>query len=195
MGTCYDLIDGTLLTILPGGTNIVEIAPNKGLVYYLKNDRKGGGGKILGAGVAEVHMEGDVPHARRVHDTLWGPKDPHYGDVGICLDPRDGHLYVFGHGPSGDKELESRTFMCRVPKDHAMDIHKYEYWDNGERKWRPRRHTIDGSNGTGQLTQVRVQFYSFKSCNHANIDAENGYVPRILLVGQHICRLYNLRYA
>lgn len=145
-----------------GGTNIIEYAPNKGLMYYLKNDRKNNGQNIIGGGVALVHMEGEVPVAQRVHDTLWGPKEPHYGDVGIAYDSRDKHVYVFGHGPNnGDKELESRTFMCKVPVESATDKSKYSYWDNGDRRWRPRspRNPAEPQGPKGlQLTQNMAIF-------------------------------------
>lgn len=143
-----------------GGTNIIEYGPNRGLVYYLKNDRKGGGGTIVGAGVAHVHMEGrdgEIPVATREHGTLWGPKDPYYGDVGIAYNPKDEKVYVYGHGPAGDKEISSRTFLCRAPAKEAMNVARYEYWDNEQRKWENTRMTIDGSDGTIKLKPVSWQ--------------------------------------
>lgn len=74
--------------------------------------------------------------------------------MGIAYDPRDKHVYVFGHGPHGDKELSSRTYLCRVPAEHATDIHKYEYWDNADKVWRKRRMTKHGAEGTIKLMPV-----------------------------------------
>jgi hypothetical protein len=60
-----------------GGTNIVEVAPGKGVVYYLKNYRPGGTSTIKGAGIATVTIDDkNIPHSTRVGDVMWNGK--HY---------------------------------------------------------------------------------------------------------------------
>jgi hypothetical protein len=144
-----------------GGTNVLEIAPTKGVVFYLKNHRPGGLNHIVGAGVATCQTdENNVPHAVRNGEKMWEEYEPWWGDVGIALDERDGMVYAFGHGPGFDGEVAARTYLCRVPKDRVTDINAYEYWLNGQRKWTKQR-LGDGSNGTLRLSTDMAIFGEF----------------------------------
>ncbi|KAK5112187.1 hypothetical protein LTR85_011620 [Meristemomyces frigidus] len=144
-----------------GGTNIVEVAPNKGIVYYLKMHRPGGVYKCHGAGVGTCEMgPGSVPHAQRPFNTMWNDLEPTWGDVGVCLNAPDGHLYVYGHGPQNDpskSDLNSHTYLCRVPADKALDMGSYEYWRNDSKTW-TRQRFANGQFGTLQCTKEMAIF-------------------------------------
>ena len=141
-----------------GGTNIVEIGPNKGIVFYLKNHRPGGMNHITGAGIATCHMgENNIPYAERNGEKMWEEHEPWWGDVGIALDETERMIYAFGHGPAFDGEISSRTYLCRVRADGATDINAYEYWLNGQREWTKQR-LGDGSCGTLHLTPQMAIF-------------------------------------
>lgn len=142
-----------------GGTNIVEIAPNRGIVYYLKMHRPGGVYKCHGAGVATCEMgPNSVPNAHRHHDTLWTDTEPCWGDVGITYNSQDGHIYAYGHGAAYDGELSSRSYLCKVPADEALNLGAYEYWDNGARQWRRERFGKPGQPGTIECTKEMAIF-------------------------------------
>lgn len=146
--TCYSF----------GGTNIVETAPNRGVVWYLKMHRPGGVYTCHGAGVATCSMRGgSMPVATRAGEKLWNAFEPGWGDVGACLNAADGHVYVFGHGPSTDAELSSRTYLCRVPAGQATDVAAYEYWLDDERTWTKRR-IANGALGTINCTKEQAIF-------------------------------------
>lgn len=142
--------DGGLSCYSFGGTNILEVQPGVGLCYYLKIHRPGGNASVKGAGVAVVRLHpGDQPMAERAGEKMWTEEDCSWGDVGVQMDPRDGLVYVWGHGPTGNGELGARTFLCRVHKDRATDVNAYEYWLQDERRWVRERLTLNG--GPGQI--------------------------------------------
>ncbi|KAB8336921.1 hypothetical protein FH972_021226 [Carpinus fangiana] len=165
-----------------GGTNIIEIAPNLGICYYLKIHRPGGKVTIHGAGVATVKLEGDSVHAMRFGEKLWTQNEPAWGDVGIMLDPRDNHIYAYGHGPASDKELGVRTFLCRVPKDKAGNVGAYEYWLNGKKQWTKERMTVHGLNGTHKIAHDDSVF-QWMVINQANPFWSNYFNCWLLLHG------------
>jgi hypothetical protein len=68
--------NGGLGQFAEGGTNVIEYAPNKGLVWFLKNDRGSGGSGIVGAGVATVTASAAGAVATRMDDTLWARTSP-----------------------------------------------------------------------------------------------------------------------
>ena len=141
-----------------GGTNVVEVAPNKGIVFYLKNHRPGGMNHITGAGVATCYFgDNNVPYAIRNGEKMWEETEPWWGDVGVGLDEKEKMIYAFGHGPIFDKEVAARTYLCRVPADSATDISAYEYWKNHTRQWTKQR-LGDGSNNTLKLTTEMAIF-------------------------------------
>jgi hypothetical protein len=124
------------------------VQPGAGIVYYLKIHRPGGIQRVIGAGVATCAMQpGDRPTAHRAHDHLWEDFEPAWGDVGICINAQDAHIYAFGHGTSHAPDLTSRTFLCKVPAAHALERAAYRYWDNAARVWTPTRFG-DGRPGT-----------------------------------------------
>lgn len=55
-----------------GGTNVVKYANNKGLVWYLKNNRKSVKDNIIGAGVATIAASSKGAKAQP-HNTMWKP--------------------------------------------------------------------------------------------------------------------------
>ena len=150
--------DGGLSCYAFGGTNIIEYAPNKGLVYYLKNHRPGGNSTIKGAGVATVEIDQhNIPHATRIGEKLWNDFEPAWGDVGVAYNSQDGHVYAYGHGPSHDKELCVRTYLCKAPAHEATDVGKYEYWDNSKKEW-TRTRLANGHMGTAKVEKEHAVF-------------------------------------
>ncbi|KAI9695179.1 MAG: hypothetical protein M1820_008815 [Bogoriella megaspora] len=143
--------DGGLVCYAFGGTNVIEISPNRGLVFYLKNHRPGGVQTLKGAGIATCYIgEDNVPHAQRVGEKLWTEQEPCWGDVGAVYNAQDGYVYAYGHGPQRDSELISRTFLARAPAHQATDVKAYEYWKNKERIWTRRRQ----GNGANDMDTV-----------------------------------------
>jgi hypothetical protein len=134
-----------------GGTNVVEYAPNKGLVWYLKNDRGSNGAGIVGAGVATVTANSGGAVATRTSDTTWGPTEPAWGDIGVTYDPTDGRVYVYGHGPAGS-DFAGDVYLCRAPAAQATDVSAYEYWDQSVSGWTSRRFSLSGALGTVMLS-------------------------------------------
>ncbi|GGK96077.1 ricin-type beta-trefoil lectin domain protein [Mangrovihabitans endophyticus] len=122
-----------------GGTNVVEYAPNRGLVWYLKNDRGSGGQGIVGAGVATVTADANGATATRAGDVMWSGSEPHWGDVGVTYNPRDGKVYVYGYGPAG--AYDTNVYLARVAATRATDVNAYEYWNQSTRTWSTQRIT------------------------------------------------------
>lgn len=142
-----------------GGTNILEPAPNAGLVYYLKMHRPGGVYTCHGAGVATITVGPDsIPHATRHHDTLWTATEPCWGDVGVAYNAAEHTVYAYGHGASYDPELSSRTFLAKVPADKALERDAYQYWNNGTRSWSSQRPGKPGQQGTVECTKEMAIF-------------------------------------
>lgn len=138
-----------------GGTNVVQYAPDKGLVWYLKNDRGSNGQGIVGAGVATVTADAHGAVATRSSDTTWGPTEPHWGDVGTTYDPQDGDVYVYGYGPD---PFGTDVYLARVPAAQATDVDAYRYWDNSAQAWTNRRFSLSGNLGTVKLSDAQAIF-------------------------------------
>jgi len=154
----HEEADGGLSCYAFGGTNIIEWAPNKGLVFFLKNHRPGGNGEIKGAGVATCEMlHGAVPKSHRTCDTMWNGFEPYYGDVGIAFNAAEGKVYAYGKGPGGDDEASKRTYLCRAPAERALDVNAYEYWDASKQTWGTAR-LANGEFGTAKLTNDQAIF-------------------------------------
>jgi hypothetical protein len=132
-----------------GGTNVVEFAPNQGLVWFLKNDRGTNGMGIVGAGVATVMVGSTGPVATRPDDTMWSSFEPWWGDVGVTYNALDQNAYVFGHGPSS-ASLANCVFLARAPAARATDVSAYQYWDQSTSSWTAQRF------GNGQLGTLDV---------------------------------------
>lgn len=67
-----------------GGTNVIPTSDSTGALFFLKNHRPIGGDQyIVGAGIADVDMAGDVPSATRTAEYWWDAQkgEPRYGDV------------------------------------------------------------------------------------------------------------------
>lgn len=67
-----------------GITNVIETENGAGVLFFLKNHRPMGGNQaIIGAGIADVTMDGNVPTATRTAEYWWDAQkgEPHYGDV------------------------------------------------------------------------------------------------------------------
>lgn len=173
--------DGGISCYAYGGTNIVEYAPNQGLVYYLKIHRPGGVAKVHGAGVATVRMNGDVPEATRAGDHMWNDCEPNWGDVGITYNSQDGMVYAYGHGPSTDGELGARTYLCRAPALQATDVNKYEYWNNDKKEWTTARFA-DGNFGSLKCAKEHCIF-DWLAMNQAAPFWSNYYNKWMLLHG------------
>jgi hypothetical protein len=152
--------DGGLVCYAFGGSNIIEYAPNQGLLFFLKIHRPEGKNNIKGAGVALVSMhDGNVPKCRRDMETMWTKEEPCFGDVGIAYDSRDGHVYAFGKGPQqDDEELIRRTYLCRAPANQALDVNAYSYWHQDSQSWSPQRLTTHGQMGTAKITYDQAIF-------------------------------------
>lgn len=158
----HEEADGGLVHYAFGASNVIEYAPNQGLIFFLKIHRPDGKNHIQGAGVARVHMEGrSKPICTRDTETLWTREEPCYGDVGIAYDSRDGYVYAFGKGPQEDDEqLIRRTYLCRAPIEKAVDgdVGSFQYWDQRVRNWTPQRLTSHGMMGTAKLTYEMAIF-------------------------------------
>jgi hypothetical protein len=151
--------DGGLSRYAEGGTNVVEYAPNHGLVWFLKNDRGSNGRGIVGAGVATVTATATGAVATRTMDTMWLPIEPAWGDIGATYNPSDANVYVYGHGPGS---LSSNVYLAKVPAARATDVSAYQYWDQSIKGWTKRRFTTDGRYGTVKMSSAQAIF-----TNHA----------------------------
>jgi hypothetical protein len=138
-----------------GGTDVVQYAPGKGLVWYLKNDRGSNGQGIVGAGVATVTANSSGAVAVRPGDTTWGPTEPRWGDIGATYDPLDGDVYVYGHGPD---PFGADVYLARAPGAQATDVSAYQYWDNSTKAWTNRRFSLSGALGTVKLSDAQALF-------------------------------------
>jgi hypothetical protein len=139
-----------------GGTNVIEYAPGKGLVWFLKNDRGTGGTGIVGAGVATVTADASGAVATRTDDTMWNPSEPWWGDVGVTYDAEDQNAYVFGHGPS-TAMLSNTVFLAKVPASQATDVSAYQYWNGATSSWTTQRFA-NGQLGTLNVTSAQALF-------------------------------------
>ncbi len=153
--TSQEQADGGLGRYAEGGTNVVEYAPGKGLVWFLKNNRGANGPGIMGAGVATVTADATGARATRTMDTMWGPDEPFWGDIGVTYDPQDKKVYVYGHGPG---KLGDNTYLARVPAEKATQVEAYEYWNQSAKSWGTQRFTLDGRNGTVRLSADQAIF-------------------------------------
>ncbi|GAA3585023.1 hypothetical protein GCM10022222_82060 [Amycolatopsis ultiminotia] len=138
-----------------GGTNVVEYAPNQGLVWYLKNDRGTDGKGILGAGVATVTADANAAYATRVNDTMWGATEPWWGENGVTYNALDGKVYVYGHGPD---PFGANTYLARADATKATDVSAYEYWDQSSQAWGQQRFSLGGELGTVKLSDAQAIF-------------------------------------
>lgn len=66
-----------------GITNVQPTGPDTGMLFFLKNHRPNGNNQVIGAGIAEVTMNGNVPKATRLAEYWWDTQagEPNYGDI------------------------------------------------------------------------------------------------------------------
>jgi hypothetical protein len=172
--------EGGLGRFAEGGTNVVEYAPNKGLVWFLQNDRKGGVNNIQGAGVATVTADASGPRATRTMERMWESDEPNWGDVGVTYDPRDGKVYVFGHG-SAANNVNGTTYLARVSAPQATDVTAYEYWDQSTKVWSTTRF---GNGRTGTTTYTTAQaIFSYAGHGQSNAFWSNYYNTWMFVYG------------
>jgi hypothetical protein len=152
-----ELANGGLSDYSEGGTNVVEYAPNKGLVWFLKDYRPNGIDNIQGAGVCTVTATasgGAV--ATRTMDTMWNSWEPYWGDIGVTYNPLDGDVYVFGHGPAS-ANLKSCVYLAKVPASQATNVGAYQYWDQSAHGWTTTRFA-NGQLGTINVSSAQAIF-------------------------------------
>lgn len=133
-----------------GITNVVEIGPNQGLIYFLLNHRPNGTNNLMGAGVATVHMKTHTypprPSIKRLGQYWWdATNEPWYGDV--CALRWRRHVYAYGHGGSDNPWV----YLTRVQHDDATHLECYEYWNGTD--WQKDRLT------TATLSEVESVFW------------------------------------
>lgn len=155
--TSSELANGGGSRYAEGGTNVVEYAPNKGLVWFLKNDRSSGVDNIQGAGVCTVTATASAgAKAARTMETMWNPFEPYWGDIGATYNPLDGYVYVFGHGPKS-ANLLSCVYLAKVPAAQATNVGAYQYWDQSAHAWTTRRFA-NGQLGTINVSSAQAIF-------------------------------------
>ncbi|KAK9328090.1 hypothetical protein V1520DRAFT_12981 [Lipomyces starkeyi] len=114
-----------------GISNVMETSPGNGILFFLKNYRPNGVNNIIGAGVATVTLDGDVPSCTRLAEYWWDAStEPWYGD--ICCVKFGTYIYAYGHGPS-----QVYIYCCRVLTSNATDLSAYEYWNGSS--WQTER--------------------------------------------------------
>lgn len=178
--TAEEEANGGLGRFAEGGTNVVEYAPNKGLVWFLKNDRGGGSDQIIGAGVATVTADENGAVATRTMDRMWESDEPNWGDVGVTYDPTDGKVYVFGHG-TPHMNVNGTVYLARAPAARATEIAAYEYWDQATKTWGTTRYG-DGRTGTRTYT-IDQALFSFAAHGQSNAFWSNHYNTWMFVYG------------
>ncbi|MDI5973763.1 DUF4185 domain-containing protein [Streptomyces sp. SL13] len=165
-----------------GGTNVVEYAPGKGLVWYLKNDRGTDGQGIVGAGVATVTAGPGGAVATRTSDTTWGPTEPHWGDVGVTYNPLDGKVYVYGHGPD---PYGLNVYLARASAAQATDVSAYEYWNQSAQAWTNLRFSLSGALGTVKLSDD-LALFSHQELGQSNAFWSNHFNTWMFVAGANV---------
>ena len=129
-------------------SNVIEIGPNRGLIWYTVNNRTHNGGSIkTGVATITADLEKGVVLNRTI-DHMWEPHalgEPRWGDKGVVHNPQDGYIYLFGGG------FNSASYLARVKAAEALDVNAYTYWDNHTQTWNETRFG-DGTNGTANYT-------------------------------------------
>ncbi|KAL9616631.1 MAG: hypothetical protein Q9160_008514 [Pyrenula sp. 1 TL-2023] len=147
-----------------GITNVVEVCPGLGILYFLKNHRPNNVNNLIGAGVANVTITQPsnstypVPKATRLSEYWWDAKKvPWYGDVGAIK--AGDYIYSYGHA-----ESNPWVYVARVPTEHAFELSEYEYW-NGE-NWQKELLTDFGEKESvfWQVNQGQVIWSNYYGC-------------------------------
>lgn len=138
-------------------TNVVEYAPNKGLVWYIKRELHTSECNPecpRGAGVATVSADDGGAVAVRTSETVWNNFEPLFGGRGAAYDARDGYVYVYGASPV----TMSNTYLARALPADVADAGKYQYFDNSTKTWGSNRFTQDGRYGTVAISEKQAIF-------------------------------------
>ncbi|KAL9113784.1 MAG: hypothetical protein Q9227_002229 [Pyrenula ochraceoflavens] len=147
-----------------GVTNVVELSPGRGLVYFLKNHRPNGINRLIGAGVASVcltypsNSTAPVPVATRLGEYWWDAEiDPWYGDVCAMSDGK--YIYAYGHAKANEW-----VYVSRVPIRHAFNLSNYEYWNGDD--WQSELLAEYGEKEAvfGEVNQGQVFFSRYWGC-------------------------------
>ncbi|KAK5083527.1 hypothetical protein LTR05_006029 [Lithohypha guttulata] len=147
-----------------GLTNVVEISPGKGIVFFLLNHRPDYVNHLIGAGVADVSLESrngvPVPMARR-HERFWwdGETEPWYGDV--CALKAGGHVYAYGHAKDNPW-----IYLARARTEDATVLNAYEYWNGVDwQRERLRRQELNEKQSVfWQINQGQVIWSRYHNC-------------------------------
>jgi Domain of unknown function (DUF4185) len=180
--TAAENANGGLSRYGMGGTNVIEYAPNQGLVYFLVNDRGTNGQGLVGAGVCTVTADSSGAVATRTSETTWGSSEPHWGDVGITYNPQDGKVYVYGHGPD---PFGLNVYLARATASEATDVSKYEYWNQATQSWTPQRFSLSGDLGTVTLSDD-IALFSNQQLGQSNAFWSNYYNTWMFVAGANV---------
>lgn len=115
-----------------GGTNVVPVGGNSGMMFYLVNHRPvGGDDYIVGAGVAQVILTGQNVSTSRMGKNWWDATagEPWYGDVGAYTDGN----YIWGYGHGGSTHMD--VYLTRAPVSGWTDFDNWEYYDGSTDSW------------------------------------------------------------
>jgi len=110
-----------------GLTNVVDTGKNRGVVFFVRNDRTKNGSGIVGSGVAHISIDkrnGTNITCTRPEAQFWSADEPWFADHGAVL-AGDGYVYAFG----GARAVNGSVFLARVPQKHARRLKAYEYWN------------------------------------------------------------------
>jgi hypothetical protein len=165
-----------------GGTNVVEYAPNQGLVWFLKNDRGTDGQGIVDAGICTVTADGYGAYATRTADTTWGSTEPWWGDIGATYNPLDGKVYVYGHGPA---PFDDNVYLCRADAANATDVSAYEYWNQSAQGFTPLRFSLSGAFGTVVLSDA-LSIFPNRQLGQSNAFWSNYYNTWMFVAGADV---------
>ncbi|KAK9342162.1 hypothetical protein V1522DRAFT_417017 [Lipomyces starkeyi] len=95
-----------------------------GILFFLKNHRPGGVNNYIGAGVALVTVNNNLPSCMRLAEYWWdATTEPWYGDV--CCLKFGQYIYAYGHGNTSAEYV----YVCRVLTSSATTLSAYEYWN------------------------------------------------------------------
>ncbi|KAK9360206.1 hypothetical protein V1504DRAFT_455806 [Lipomyces starkeyi] len=142
-----------------GITNVVETGTGTGILFFLKNHRPGGVNNYIGAGVAFVTMNNNLPSCTRLAEYWWdATTEPWYGDV-CCLKFGE-YIYAYGHGNTSAEYV----YVCRVLTSSATTLSAYEYW-NGTSWQRGRLYNVSSKESVfWQVQAGQIIWSTYYNC-------------------------------
>ena len=153
-----------------GITNVIEVAPNKGIVYVLPgHPSKQNATMWQGAGYAIITVDDECNtiSVDRPQRSLWNGNladtgkgrqsfnESLFGDHGALL-AQDGYLYVYGSLP---RPASDGISLARVKPESATDLNAYEYY-NGTAFQTQRIHNPEIVNAVLNQTAQGSAFWS-----------------------------------